>query len=247
MKSFLSFIRTPVNESFSPNGENIDHYHEKPNTRKGSNPGGLFKNPDTGEDHYVKFYHNHEQARSEVAAAGIYGMLGAKTVNPRLVNRGGKIGVASKWNGELKSMEQADFHDLGDEDKHQIGKHFMGAVLTKNWDAVGLDHDNIMKHKYSDEYHTVDLGGTFEHRAQGAHKPYGPDVKEFHTLRDPDMNPQSHDVFGQLGPEHIESAKQSLHQVTPDKVHSLFNSVGINNPAQKTAALIARKSALFEA
>ena len=241
LKNFLSFITEDLDYI-----RDISHFHIIPNSQKGTNPGAVMKHPVTGEHHYVKFYSNHNQARSEVAAGGIYNMLGAKTVNPYLAKYNGHVGVGSKWNPDLAPLKSHDFNGLPDTHLHDLANHFHAAVLTKNWDVDHTSH-NIMKHKYDDQYHASDLGGTFEHRGGGGgHKDYGSDVMEFHSLRNRAVNPYASTVFKGLTAAHMAHTKPNLQSLSHEKVHTLFSTVGLNNPADKTATLMARRDLLLK-
>ncbi len=230
-----------LRENYNNNVENISHFIGEPNTRLGSNPGGVFRNPLDQSKHYVKFYRDPEQAKAEVAASGIYNLLGAKTMDHRLVSYNGNIGVATKWNPNTQSIPE---HEFQHKDPIELARIFHGAVLTKNWDAVGLDHDNIVK-DHSDNLHSVDLGGTFKFRAQGAPKEYGPDIAEYDSLRDHNKNWQAASVFGHLTPEHLSSHKETLSNLNYDNVSKVFKNANMMDHDEHTKALLQRRDGLL--
>lgn len=242
MQHLIDHIRNKVQSS----EEDISHYIKKPGTQYGSNPGGVMRDPSTGHDHYVKFYGNPEQARSEYAATKVYEAVGANTLKPRLVRYKGQLGIAAKWQ-DMKHLGPEGYHqgeheNYSAQDQHEIARHFHAAVLTKNWDTVGMEHDNLMKSS-DGKLTTVDAGGSFKFRAMGGHKDYGDDIAEHHTLRS-GMNEQSKAAFGGLTHEHLAAHKEYLQSLTHDSVHQIFKEAGVNSPEEHTANLLSRRDKL---
>lgn len=62
-----------------------------------------------------------------------------------------------------------------------VGEHYMTDALLANWDFVGMTQDNIMWDPDGNPFR-VDQGGTFEYRAQGGEKPFGPVPTEVWTM-----------------------------------------------------------------
>lgn len=234
MKTFARYL---VEQEGLPD---VSHL-QKVGGRLGSNDGGVFHDPHTGEKHYLKFYRDPSQARSEVAAANVYEKIGAKTLKPRLVSHEGRTAVATSWRDDLKPLAHHEYNDMSDHEKHSLSKHFHAAVLTKNWDTVGLGLDNIAKDKHGD-FHTLDTGGSFSFRAQGGHKDYDHKIGEYDTLRDRHMNPDAHHVFSKLGHDHLQSGKAHATSLTDDDAHDIIRSAGL--PSEHAHALISRRDAL---
>jgi 8-oxo-dGTP pyrophosphatase MutT (NUDIX family) len=61
-----------------------------------------------------------------------------------------------------------------------LGEHYMADALLANWDFVGMTGDNVLWD--GDTPIRLDQGGTFEFRAQGTPKPYGPVPTEVWTM-----------------------------------------------------------------
>ena len=244
MHDLINHIRGKIKDD----GEDISHYVSKPGTQYGSNPGGVMRDPHTNDEHYVKFYKNHDQARSEVAAAKVYEAVGANTLKPRLVRYKGQLGVAAKWQN-LRALGPEGYHHqehetYGEQDHHELARHFHAAVLTKNWDTVGLEHDNLKKTK-DGKLTTVDAGGSFKYRAMGGPKEYGADIKEHSSLRD-GTNHQSKAAFGGLKHEHFASHKDTLNSLTHENVHRIFKEAGVDSPEEHTANLLSRRDKIVE-
>jgi hypothetical protein len=237
MKSFATFLNEAKDD---------DKLTPVQNTQYGSNPGGVHTDK-KGEKHYVKFYKNPDQGKVETLTSKIYEHMGAKTTKPENRSVNGKHAVVTKWNDKLEPMQKHDFEHLTKPQAHDIGRKYHAAVLTKNWDAVGLEHDNIMKHKETGELHTVDNGGAMHFRAQGGHKTFSHDIDEHKSLRNMPGAASSH-VFNHVFKHHPEAEHEGLKAVRniDDKhVKSLFENSGLHNHKELHEAFHARKTALL--
>lgn len=206
--------------------------------KRGSNPGGEFL-LNGKEHHYAKFYDNPQQAVSEVAASHVYEKLGVPTMKPFLVkHKDYGTGVASKWQEGMKSVgREPNYQAWSEEDKHQLAKHYVAAVVTKNWDAIGLVHDNIARHE-NGKLVNNDLGGVFRFRAQGGHKDFGDDIDEAQSLRQPGR--PSGQAFGVLKDHHIHEAIKSLKNLDRGEMASHFKSLGLKDADAHAAAIHGR-------
>ncbi|HRR41530.1 MAG TPA: phage minor head protein [Syntrophales bacterium] len=165
---------------------------KKVGEQKGSNPGGLYEAPD-GSRHYVKFYADDAQARTEYAANAIYRMLGVEMPELSLRSWNGKLALTSRWQNDLKRISAAEMAAHPEE----MARIFHASVLTKNWDVVGLEYDNVMLGK-DGRLVMIDAGGSFKFRAQGGPKTYNAVPDELKTFRDPAVNYQSAAVFNEI-------------------------------------------------
>jgi hypothetical protein len=156
--------------------------------------------------------------------------MGGHSMSPEYVNHEGKHGVKTDWNDHLKTINPKT--PLSTKQKKQIAKLYHASVLTKNWDLVGQEHDNLAINHKTGNVHIVDTGGSFNFRAMGGNKPYDSDIKEYHSLRDPEKNPESHSLlkhaFGDGN-----SVPKSVHKpFTPEDhkhIHNLFSNSGVKN------------------
>ncbi|MDG4595490.1 MAG: phage minor head protein [Candidatus Contendobacter sp.] len=190
----------------------------------GSNLGGLYRNKFTGETYYVKFPNTADHVDNEVLAGKLYELAGVQTAKVgRLVGADGKIGVASKVIDGLKSA--------GKDIKKAKGakEGFAVDAWLANWDAVGLNYDNLLIDA-SGSAVRIDAGGSLLFRAQGGRKgaAFGAKVNELLTLRDPRMNPQAAAVFGDLSDAAL---KRSLKKVTVLKDADIDRLVDAYGPA----------------
>jgi hypothetical protein len=214
--------------------KNFKEYFEEdlvkqPGTQYGSNEGGVYVNTKTNQKYYVKHYRNADQAKVEALTGKIYDHMGINTINPDYKEVNGKPSVVTPWNDKLKGMNPSEFEKLSTNQAKQIGRMHAAATLTKNWDIVGLEHDNIMKHENGDLY-SVDHGGAFHFRARGGPKEYGPDVSEKKSLVNNDE--ASGHVFGHAFRGHPEAKLagiEAVRNIDHDHVENLFRNSGLDN------------------
>ena len=215
MKSFINFI----SEELVKDGPQL-----------GSNEGGVYKDSITNKKYYVKHYKNSDQAKVEALTGKIYKHMGIHTIDPQYREINGKPSISTEWNDKLSSVKPKEFEKLNSQQAEHIAKMYHGAILTKNWDIVGLEHDNIMKHKDHGHMISVDHGGSFHFRARGSHKDYGDDINEKETLKN-NKDASGH-VFSTVLNQHPDAEKKSLDNVKridDNHIHGLFKHSGLNN------------------
>lgn len=237
LKLFLKEDHVPEIKSWKQSGEQL-----------GSNEGGQRTSPE-GVKHYYKVAKNPEQARQEVASAKIHEKLGVHTLQPMLIKDNGRLGTATKWNADLVRKTPKEFEKMTEAQARVIMRIHHAGVVTKNWDTVGLDHDNIMFHKKTGEPHAVDQGGSFNFRAQGTHKDYTPDADEIHSYRNPDLNYSAHHVFTHIDKKFPHVAKEELthaRNLTYNDVYDALQSSGIKNAHEMAKTAIKRRDLLLK-
>jgi ADP-ribose pyrophosphatase YjhB (NUDIX family) len=159
----------------------------------GSNPGGIYLGTD-GIRRYVKFYHDPVQAHGEVLANQLYRDLGHPALESQTFPHDGKTAYASVMlAGSPKQLGQVG---LSKARADRILSGYAADVLTANWDAVGLSHDNILL-ATGDRPVRVDQGGAFLMRAKAGRKPEGllNQITEFDQFANPHVNPSYAQVF----------------------------------------------------
>lgn len=214
-------------------------------TQYGSNEGGIHHDQATNKHYYVKYYKNGDQAKTEALTGQIYHHMGIHTLQPEYQKINGKHAVITDWNPSLSQMKPHEFDDVSKENAHEIGKMYHAAILTKNWDIVGLEHDNIVKHR-DGHLVSVDQGGSFNFRARGSHKDYDTEIGEHKSLRD---NPEaSGHVFTSVFKDHPEAEHQGLEAVKniDDRhIHNLFKNSGLSNWKELHSNFMERKKKLL--
>lgn len=201
---------------------------KEPGTQYGSNEGGVYRDS-SGNRFYVKHYKNPDQAKVEALTGKIYNHMGIKTLNPEYKEINGKPSIVTPWNDKLRGMNPSEFEEVDSDQANQLGKMHAAATLTKNWDIVGLEHDNIMKHEDGSMY-AVDHGGAFHFRAQGGPKEYGPDVSERESLVN--NNGASGHVFSHIFDNHPLSKAagvEAVKNIDDEHVEGLFRNSGLSN------------------
>lgn len=215
-----------------------------PGTQYGSNEGGVHVDSDTGKKFYVKNYRNPDQAKVEALTGKIYDHMGIHTLKPEMH---GKSSVKTEWNENVHQLKPHQFEKLSSKQADQIGRMYHGAVLTKNWDIVGLEHDNIVHNKQTKDLHAIDHGGAFHFRAQGGPKEYGPDISEKESLRN--NGQASGHVFSHTFQHHPEAEKNGLEAVKnmdDNHIHHIFKNSGLHNWRDLHSNFMARKKALVD-
>lgn len=198
-----------------------------PGTKYGSNPGGIHRDSETGEKSYVKHYKNPDQAKTEALTGAIYKHMGIHTLDPEMHDTSS---IKTKWNPDVKTQPPHAYDKVSEHHANQLGKMYHAAVLTKNWDMVGLEHDNIVHNSKTGNLHAIDHGGAFHFRAQGGHKDYDSDIKEKQSLRDHNL-PSGH-VFNSAFKQHPGAEQHGLNAVKnmdDNHIHSLFKNSGLHN------------------
>lgn len=215
-------------------------------SQKGSNLGGLYMAPD-GSKHYVKFYNDINQARIEILAQKINGEMGLAAPDLQIIELtapDGQIrqGLASKWIEDLKALTAGEMSNHPD-----IAKAYQAAVLTKNWDIVGLGYDNLMQ-TADGRLICIDAGGSFTFRAQGSPKPFGADIGEIWSLRDKTLNPQAAKVFNAAFENNVFAEKDGMVGITKRKIGQALKDSGLGPDIEKEikAGLEGRFAALVD-
>lgn len=199
----------------------------------GSNPGGLYED-EAGKKWYVKHSKSDDHARNEVLAARLYEAADAPVLGYKLTrDAAGKLGTATAW-----VDDKAAFDVKSNIAKHAAQEHFATHAWLANWDAVGLAFDNQagVKGKLT----TLDTGGAMRFRAQGEPKPFGDQVSEWNTLRDPAKNPQAAAVFGSMTVNQQAESAAKVAAVPDAVIDALVKKYGPKDPAEnaKLAATI---------
>lgn len=187
----------------------------------GSNPGGTYKDPKTGDEYYIKFPQKDvAQAKSEVLANSIYNALDIPAPKAKLAQANGEIGVASPMiKGERLTPE-----DMASSPGVRIGR--VADAYLANWDVFGLAHDNIIQSYNTSEAYRIDNGGAMFYKAQGGDKPFPADkVDELESMVAPDK--QGSKIYGDVGLETQKAqAEKLVERLTDDKLEKLVKAAG---------------------
>lgn len=222
---------------------NIDNWQATPNTRYGSNEGGIHIDAD-GNKHYAKFYKNPEQARTEYAATKLHKLFGVKTLDADLVTRHGKLGISTKWNKNVEVEHPYFYHGMDDKHQGQLAKMYHAAVILNNRDIVGMEHDNIVHDKKTGDLISIDHGGSMNFRAMGGHKEFGDDIPEKESLLH--YQPSAEVFKANLTKENLSKSLDHIKKVKDDDIRKIMKSSGLPNHEELANTIINRKNNLIQ-
>lgn len=229
----------PAPAAAAPTIESMDTWTQT-GQQGGSNPGGRFKDPD-GVEWYCKFPADEDMAKAEVLAAKLYAALGVAGQDAKLVTKGGKVGIASKWTTVSKASSPAALAKVDG-----VAAGFGADAWLANWDVVGLGYDNLQIGA-DGKAHRVDAGGSLMYRAQGGKKAFGNTVTEIDSLRDAKINPQAAAVFGGMTDADITASVAKVLALPDASIRAICYQYGPGSEADRKAlaeTLIARKADL---
>lgn len=225
-------------------------WKKQPGTQGGSNEGGIMTAPN-GDQYYVKTPSNPAHAKSEVVAAKLYALAGSgiPVVDAAIAkNNAGQnvIGVASKWEADANGFDKNNLSHV-----EAAQKEFAVHAWLGNLDSVGLGFDNVLikKTESGSKAMCIDAGGSLEFRDQGGAKEFGKVPKEWDSLRDPNVNPKSAAVFGEMTPHQLQESAAKLAHIKREDVEAIVNKHLAGDAAKQKEmvdTLMARRDAILE-
>ena len=182
--------------------------------QKGSNPGGLFEGAD-GKLRYVKFYDDPAQAYGEAVANRAYRELGIDAPISAVVRDGDAIvGIASEIIDHAGTVGRGK---LPKGRSKETLRGFSADVWLANWDAVGLELDNVVKSRKAwNAVARIDQGGALLMRARRGRKPIErlDTITEWDGFTSPTRNPAYTKVLCAAGYESAdELGMQAIRQI----------------------------------
>lgn len=213
-------VAAPIAEGISYSG--IEDW-KKVGGQMGSNVGGTFEDPN-GNQYYVKIPKSPSHAQNESLASALYREAGIEAVEVNLGFSDGELRTISPLIPNSSTDLQTKLDDAEYMKKLQEG--FAVDAWLANWDVAGLTFDNVITDGNGNPVR-VDPGGALMWRAQGAPKGklFGDKVNEIDSLRDPDLNPTSAEVFGSMTDADISDSAAKLAGITPERIDSIVDSI----------------------
>jgi hypothetical protein len=199
--------------------------------KKGSNPGGTFKDND-GKEYYVKFQKSEDHAKNELLAASLFAAAGGNTlVYHPVSDPEGKPATAT----ELEKLSKDNVSQLSPEQRKLAQRDFALHVWLANWDAAGLTGDNVGT--VGNTVLPLDFGGSLLYRAQGAPKgaAFGNQADEWTSLRSSSKNPSAAKLYGSMTKEQLLESAQRLGSIRNDDIISLVDQYGPGDTMAKAA------------
>ncbi len=174
--------------------------HQQVRRATGSNPGGVYRGSD-GPQRYVKLYEDPTQAYTEAVANRVYRELDLDAPQSSLIRAedGSLRGIA---NDLIEHQAQLGKLPMRQRRADEVLKGYVADVWLANWDAVGLELDNIVvvnprRHKIA----RIDQGGSLLFRAREGRKPLErlQTLSEWDGFANPSRNPAYARVFDAAG------------------------------------------------
>jgi hypothetical protein len=195
--------------------------------RLGSNEGGIFHHKKTGERHYIKFPANPEQAKVEVATDKLYAHMGIHTLGAELHEADGRLGVRTKWRDDVKTMGHPGRQQFSEEHARQLATMLHAGVVTNNRDVVGLEFDNILHD--GKNYISADQGGSMHFRAMGGDKPFGHEIPEVESFKNPRYTVgMLHQTLMAQHPNVMHETAKAVKKLSDTHIDKVFAEVGLD-------------------
>jgi len=210
-------------------------------SQKGSNPGGLFQDTDTGAKWYVKWPSDAEMIRNEVLAAKLYELGGVDVPEVHIITVQGRQAIASRFVEGLAKGSGADLAAAAG-----AAEGFAFDAWLANWDVVGLSFDNLLLK--GGKAYRIDVGGSLRYKATGSLKPgasFGATVGELDSMKNAGVNPQAAAVFGKIDPAKFEEGVKRLLAVDEAQIRAVVEAYGPSNAATRAKlvdTLLARRA-----
>jgi hypothetical protein len=233
----------------------------------GSNPGGWFQDPKTGQQYYVKVPRtgNEDIVDNEVLSSKLYELAGVEVPQLTKVTVTGKLGyqefkgqagLASKIISGLKEgssqLTGADVRNI-----EGVFSGFGADIWLANWDVAGLTFDNMLLGQGSEEGKKkgvrIEVGGACLYRAQGKPKgiegrpPFGHEVVELANMRNPNVAREAAQIFKHMTDEEVAQSILSVVKIKNEDITAVVNKYGFKDQKKNDdliETLIARKSYL---
>lgn len=205
---------------------------------KGSVPGALYQDTETGQKWLVKFPPSEDAVRNEVLAARLYNLTGVEAPELHAISVDGRPALASRIIDGITEVDAATLART----QSVLDGYVVDAWLA-NWDSVGLTFDNTVL--VGGRAVRIDVGGSLRYRAQGGVKgsAFGRYVGEIDSLRD-GTNAQARAVFGKITQDELERGAEKVLSVSEADIRSLVARFGPVDDAERALladTLIARQ------
>lgn len=224
----------------------------------GTNPGGWYRDNETGDRKYVKIYENPDQTRVEVLANILYDTAGIPAAHSVLSAVGGRLAIVS---------DEVVGSTLEPYGPHQVKilqsrPEFIDGALADMWlgnyDVIGCYGDNVVQQPNGTVVR-IDNGGSMHFRARGKIKPFPHDrVPELEGMRDPNVIPMSNPSIAQSTAGRVfhiltdaaiaDQASRLFYTVTKEVIEDRTASVNFDPETRKrvTETLLGRRAYLME-
>ncbi len=213
----------------------------------GSQGGGVFRDPSTGKEYYIKPPKTQTHAENESLMSRFYQRLGLPAGKVRVGTYNGKPKIVSEMVPGAKQVNHAT-EMKNAAWKKAVQDTFVANAWLANWDATA-NPGNIIKGGDGKPY-IIDTGGAGLFRARGERKgpTFGPIVGEMESLRDRKFQPLGDEYFSDIPPAEIARQVKEIGAISDDEIRQMVDAVISDKGEAKTLAdtLIARRDYLVQ-
>jgi len=215
----------------------------------GSQGGGVFKDPKTGKEYYIKPPKTQTHAENESLMSRFYERLGIPAGKVKVGTYKGRPKIVSEM---VPGAVQVDHESEMKKPawKKAVQDTFVANAWLANWDAVS-NPGNTIKGGDGKAY-VIDVGGAGLFRARGGPKDvaFGPIVGEMESLRDPKQAGAQRGVayWGDIPPAEIARQVKAIGEISDSEIREMVDAVISDKGEAKKLAdtLIARRDYLVQ-
>ena len=195
---------------------------EKVSGPLGSNPGGVYKDPATGKQYYVKIQ-DKKRGDNEQLASALYREAGLDALEVKSGTLNGDNITYTDWRDE--KLESVSGKISGSEPLSPDDPAFDGFAIDAwlaNWDVVGTGYDNLSFDKDGNPVR-LDSGGSLLYRARGDRKgdAFGEEVGELETFKN--QSNTTGQLFQDMGTDAEAKSVKKLEAITPERIDELVD------------------------
>jgi HK97 family phage prohead protease len=213
----------------------------------GSQGGGVFKDPKTGKEYYIKPPKSQTHAENESLMSRFYERLGIPAGKVKVGTYQGKPKIVSEMvPGAVQVRHETEIKNPAW--KKAVQDTFVANAWLANWDAVS-NSGNTIKGGDGKAY-VIDVGGAGLFRARGGAKDsaFGPIVGEMESLRDPNQSGAERGVayWGDIPPAEIARQVKEIGAISDSEIKQMVDAVISDKAEAKKLSdtLIARRDYL---
>jgi hypothetical protein len=215
----------------------------------GSQGGGVFKDPKTGKEYYIKPPKSQTHAENESLMSRFYERLGIPAGKVKVGTYKGRPKIVSEMVPGAKQVDH-ESEIKNSAWKKAVQDTFVANAWLANWDAVS-NSGNTIKGGDGKAY-VIDVGGAGLFRARGEAKgsAFGPIVGEMESLRDPNQSGARRGVayWGDIPPAEIARQVKAIGAVSDSEIKEMVDAVISDKGEAKKLSdtLIARRDYLVQ-
>jgi HK97 family phage prohead protease len=215
----------------------------------GSQGGGVFKDPKTGQEYYIKPPKTQTHAENESLMSRFYERLGIPAGKVKVGTYKGRPKIVSEMIPGAKQVN----HETEMRDpawKKAVQDTFVANAWLANWDAVSNSGNTIRGG--DGRAYVIDVGGAGLFRARGEAKGsvFGPIVGEMESLRDPKQNGAQRGVayWGDIPPAEIARQVKAIGAISDSEIKEMVDALISDKAEAKKLSdtLIARRDYLVQ-